>query len=141
MSEVMNQGNFFSVLALLWGQESMKNSTTPELRAENVTFMKSIGMSFSLPRDQGLTASTAKMFENEKLQAILDTIDPLLADGDRYKQRSGAELLAGLSRGMLRATTCSATFILPQVRSTGLSNTRTTCGHGLRLDLIEFTPR
>ncbi len=44
MSEVMNQDNFFTVLALLWGQESMKNSTTPELRAENVTFMKSIGM-------------------------------------------------------------------------------------------------
>ena len=41
----------------------------------------------------------AKMFEHEKLQAILDTIDPLLADSDRYKQRSGAELLAGLSRG------------------------------------------
>lgn len=39
------------------------------------------------------------MFEHEKLQAILDTIDPLLADSDRYKQRSGAELLAGLSRG------------------------------------------
>lgn len=43
MSEVMDQDNFFTVLALLWGQESMKNSTTPELRAENVTFMKSIG--------------------------------------------------------------------------------------------------
>ena len=39
------------------------------------------------------------MFEHEKLQTILDTIDPLLADSDRYKQRSGAELLAGLSRG------------------------------------------
>ncbi|KAI0757312.1 ARM repeat-containing protein [Daedaleopsis nitida] len=83
MSKVMDQDNFFTVLALLWGQESMKNTTTPELRAENVTFMKSI----------------AKMFEHEKLDAILDTIDPLLADGDRYKQRSGAELLAGLSRG------------------------------------------
>lgn len=44
MSEVMNQDNFFTVLALLWGQESMKNTTTPELRAENVTFIKSIGM-------------------------------------------------------------------------------------------------
>ncbi len=43
MSEVMDQDNFFTVLALLWGQESMKNSATPELRAENVTFMKSIG--------------------------------------------------------------------------------------------------
>ncbi|KAH9922007.1 ARM repeat-containing protein [Epithele typhae] len=83
MSEVMDQDNFFTVLALLWGQESMKNGTTPELRAENVTFMKSI----------------AKMFEHEKLQTILDTVDPLLADTDRYKQRSGAELLAGLSRG------------------------------------------
>ncbi|KAI8995384.1 ARM repeat-containing protein [Trametes punicea] len=83
MSEVMSQENFFTLLALLWGQESMKNSTTPELRAENVTFMKSI----------------AKMFEDDKLQSILDTIDPLLVDGDRYKQRSGAEMLAGLSRG------------------------------------------
>ena len=46
-----------------------------------------------------LNGETAKMFEHEKLQVILDTIDPLLADGDRYKQRSGAELLAGLSRG------------------------------------------
>ena len=44
MSDVMDQENFFTFLALLWGQESMKNSTTPELRAENVTFMKSIGV-------------------------------------------------------------------------------------------------
>ena len=48
MSEVMDQDNFFTVLALLWGQESMKNSATPELRAENVTFMKSIGASIEL---------------------------------------------------------------------------------------------
>ena len=48
MSEVMSRDNFFTVLALLWGQESMKNSTTPELRAENVTFMKSLGMSIVL---------------------------------------------------------------------------------------------
>ena len=43
MSEVMDQDNFFTVLALLWGQESMKNSANPELRGENVTFMKTIG--------------------------------------------------------------------------------------------------
>lgn len=48
MSKVMDESNFFTVLALLWGQESMKNSTTPELRAENVTFMKSIGASIEL---------------------------------------------------------------------------------------------
>lgn len=96
----MNQDNFFTVLALLWGQESMKNNTTPELRAENVTFMKSIGMHMLFVVVwRELKGEIAKMFEHEKLPTILDTIEPLLADGDRYKQRSGAELLAGLSRG------------------------------------------
>lgn len=53
MSEVMDKDNFFTVLALLWGQESMKNSTTPELRAENVTFMKSIGRQLRSGLDHG----------------------------------------------------------------------------------------
>lgn len=57
----------------------------------------------------------AKMFEHEKLQAVLDTIDPLLADGDRYKQRSGAELLAGLSRGQ-GALFCTNNVMLTQRR-------------------------
>ncbi|OBZ79732.1 Proteasome activator complex subunit 4A [Grifola frondosa] len=83
MSDVMNHDNFFTFLALLWGQESSKSGGTPELRAENVIFFKSL----------------AKMFEHENLEVILNVIEPLLTDSDRYKQRSGAEMVAGLSRG------------------------------------------
>jgi hypothetical protein len=57
----------------------------------------------------------AKMFEHEVLDDILKTIDPLLSDSDKFKQRAGgvfcfhffvpvpypasAEFLAGLWRG------------------------------------------
>jgi proteasome activator subunit 4 len=34
---------YFSKLALLWGQESNKNGGKTQLRAENVTFIKTIG--------------------------------------------------------------------------------------------------
>ncbi|KAI0961210.1 hypothetical protein AcV7_000369 [Taiwanofungus camphoratus] len=83
MSRVFSENNFFSTLALLWGQESSRNSITPELRPDNINFMKSL----------------AKMFEHEKLETMLAAIDPLLLDPDRFKQRAGAEMLAGLLRG------------------------------------------
>lgn len=47
-----------------------------------------------------LTPNIAKMFEHEKLETMLAAIDPLLLDPDRFKQRAGAEMLAGLLRGM-----------------------------------------
>jgi proteasome activator subunit 4 len=39
------------------------------------------------------------MFENEGLDRILAATDPLLSDADKFKQRAGAEFLAGLLRG------------------------------------------
>ncbi len=39
------------------------------------------------------------MFEHKQLDDILNVIEPLLTDPDRYKQRAGTELLAGLLRG------------------------------------------
>lgn len=39
------------------------------------------------------------MFGHEMLEEILAVIDPLLLDVDKYKQRAGAEFLAGLIRG------------------------------------------
>jgi hypothetical protein len=33
------------------------------------------------------------------LDGVLNTIDPLLWDTDKYKQRAGAEIWAGLIRG------------------------------------------
>lgn len=39
------------------------------------------------------------MFEHEWLKEILATIESLLTDPDRYKQRASAEILAGVLRG------------------------------------------
>lgn len=44
LNEAMDGTSYFTQLASLLGQESTKNPTTLELRAEHVIFMKSIGM-------------------------------------------------------------------------------------------------
>jgi proteasome activator subunit 4 len=41
------------------------------------------------------------MLEHEGLDDILAAIDPLLSDSDKFKQRGGAEILAGVLRGLL----------------------------------------
>ena len=40
------------------------------------------------------------MLEHEGLDDILSAVDPLLSDPDKFKQRGGAEILAGVLRGM-----------------------------------------
>ncbi|KAJ3843176.1 hypothetical protein F5878DRAFT_605646 [Lentinula raphanica] len=75
--------DYYSKLLLLWGQESAKTHSTIEIRSENVSYIKSL----------------AKTFESDGLDTLLETIDPLLFDPDKYKQRAGGEVLAGLFRG------------------------------------------
>jgi proteasome activator subunit 4 len=101
IKDVVSGGSFWSQLALLFGQESSKNPTTLKLRTENVTFVKSLGMWLVSEYSIALTSTnnSAKMYEHEILDEILGVIDPLLTDNDRYQQRAGAELLAGLLRG------------------------------------------
>lgn len=41
------------------------------------------------------------MFEHHILDEVLTVIEPLLMDNDRYQQRAGAEILAGVLRGTL----------------------------------------
>ncbi|KAF7306621.1 hypothetical protein MIND_00453500 [Mycena indigotica] len=72
---------YFQQLALLWSQESQKAGV--DLRADNVAFIKTL----------------AKIFEGTILQSVLTTVDPLLSDPDKFKQRAGAEFLTGLWRG------------------------------------------
>lgn len=43
------------------------------------------------------------MFEGEKLNELLNVIDLLVRDTDKFKQRAAAEFLAGLLRGGLRS--------------------------------------
>ncbi|KAJ6604293.1 hypothetical protein DFH09DRAFT_1300536 [Mycena vulgaris] len=83
ISELMLKDDYFQKLATLWSQESGKSGGNVDLRGDNVAYIKTL----------------AKMFEHEVLEEILKIIDPLLSDSDKFKQRAGAEFLAGLWRG------------------------------------------
>ncbi|KAI0067754.1 hypothetical protein BV25DRAFT_1834775 [Artomyces pyxidatus] len=83
ISAVISRSDYYTKLTALWGQESGRNTSTPQIRTENVTFIKTL----------------AKMFHGAELDTLLATTDPLLLDSDRFKQRAGAEVIAGLSRG------------------------------------------
>ncbi|KAF7339947.1 hypothetical protein MVEN_01912400 [Mycena venus] len=83
LSELMLKDEYFQKLATLWSQESVKSGGNVDLRGDNVAYIKTL----------------AKMFEHEVLDDILKIIDPLLSDPDKFKQRAGAEFLAGLWRG------------------------------------------
>ncbi|KAL0950801.1 hypothetical protein HGRIS_007566 [Hohenbuehelia grisea] len=83
MRTTLTKGDYFKGLAQLWGQESGRPGGDAELRSENVTLIKSL----------------AKMFEHECLDELLAVADPLITDTDKYKQRAGAELVAGVLRG------------------------------------------
>jgi proteasome activator subunit 4 len=83
IGEVIAEADYFEKLMVLWGQESSRNTTSPELRADNVVFIKSI----------------AKMSQGVGFENILNTTELLLWDTDRFKQRAGAEMLAGITRG------------------------------------------
>ena len=44
IGEVVAQPKYFEKLMVLWGQESSRNVTSPELRTDNVSFIKTIGI-------------------------------------------------------------------------------------------------
>lgn len=81
--KIVGHRDYFKQLALLWGQETSKNGGALEVRPENVAFFKSL----------------AKVFQDALLDDIFAVVDPLLSDSDKYKQRAGAEILAGTLRG------------------------------------------
>lgn len=40
------------------------------------------------------------MFQGEALDEILEVMEPLIFDTDKYKQRAGGEIFSGLIRGL-----------------------------------------
>ncbi|KAK7468647.1 Proteasome activator BLM10 [Stygiomarasmius scandens] len=76
-------GEYFKTLSGLWSQESGKTGSPVELRSENVLYMKSL----------------AKIFEEDILDALTETMEPIICDLDRFKQRAAGEILTGLLRG------------------------------------------
>lgn len=73
-----------------------------EVRHENVLFFKYLGDLLYHTRSSLfnlLSHLAAKIFGDNGLDQILEVIDPLLFDIDKYKQRAGAEILCGIMRG------------------------------------------
>ncbi|KIJ68675.1 hypothetical protein HYDPIDRAFT_106916 [Hydnomerulius pinastri MD-312] len=75
--------DYYSKLASLWSQETNSTSGNPDLRSENVLFMKTL----------------AKMFDGASLQDLLDVVEPILTNPDKFQQTAAAEILTGLLRG------------------------------------------
>lgn len=80
----ISQDRWFEKLAALYGQESNRASSNGDLRAENISFIKSL----------------VKMFEGEHLEKLLTILEPLWNDIDRFKQRAAAEIVGGIMRGL-----------------------------------------
>ncbi|KAK7058314.1 Proteasome activator BLM10 [Paramarasmius palmivorus] len=80
---LIDEQSYYTQLSVLWSQESIKANSTMELRSDNVLFIKSL----------------AKMFNGHGLDALLQLIEPLISDSDKYKQRAGGEFLTGILRG------------------------------------------
>ncbi|KAL0578024.1 Proteasome activator BLM10 [Marasmius crinis-equi] len=100
VEELINADGFYDKLAGLWSQESSKANSTMELRSDNVLLIKSLGRQSASPDWPGwLTFHTAKMFHGRGLDRLLSIIEPLINDGDKYKQRAGGEFLTGILRG------------------------------------------
>ncbi|KAF5375146.1 hypothetical protein D9758_000062 [Tetrapyrgos nigripes] len=79
----IQNAEYFKTLSGLWSQESGKTNAAVELRSENVLYMKSL----------------AKVFEEEILDALTATMEPIICDPDRFMQRAAGEILTGLLRG------------------------------------------
>ncbi|KAH7883839.1 hypothetical protein F5I97DRAFT_1969128 [Phlebopus sp. FC_14] len=75
--------DYYAKLATLWSQETNNTAGARELRSENVLFVKSL----------------AKLFEGDHLDDVLEVVEPLLANPDKYQQTAAAEILTGLLRG------------------------------------------
>ncbi|KAF9452549.1 hypothetical protein P691DRAFT_696832 [Macrolepiota fuliginosa MF-IS2] len=83
LESTLLQPQHFKRIISLWSQETGKSSNNLDVRMENVSLIK----------------NAAKMLVRYDLDSIFETIKPLLEDADKYKQRAGAEVWAGLMRG------------------------------------------
>ena len=101
LGTLLDSGEIYSQLVTLWAQESSQTEGKPDIRNDHVQFTKSLGNSSCRCCRTRSTLSyiPAKAFEDRHLDTVLESINPLLIDPDRFKQRAGAEVLVGLLRG------------------------------------------
>ncbi|KAF9568547.1 hypothetical protein CPC08DRAFT_654918 [Agrocybe pediades] len=83
IKEIVSSDGYIQQLATVWSQESGKPGASLEFRTDNAVFFRYL----------------AKFYGDDGLDNILEAVDPLLFDTDKFKQRTGAEILVGLLRG------------------------------------------
>ncbi|CAE6462385.1 unnamed protein product [Rhizoctonia solani] len=79
----INTTQFWGKLVQLYSQESARGNASIELRDDNIDFIKSL----------------FKMFGGLPLPPLLDTLDDLWKEEDKFKQRAAAEIMCGVMRG------------------------------------------
>ncbi|KAF5337321.1 hypothetical protein D9611_003207 [Ephemerocybe angulata] len=82
--EVISRETYFKDLTVLWGQEPTKPSSTISIRSEYYKLIKYM----------------AKIYgAGEWVTRLLEVTNDLVADADKFKQRAGADYIAGILRG------------------------------------------
>ncbi|KAF6766226.1 hypothetical protein DFP72DRAFT_838774 [Ephemerocybe angulata] len=82
--EVISRETYFKDLTVLWGQEPTKSSSTISIRSEYYKLIKYM----------------AKIYgAGEWVTRLLEVTNDLVADADKFKQRAGADYIAGILRG------------------------------------------
>ncbi|KAJ1310179.1 hypothetical protein OPQ81_006923 [Rhizoctonia solani] len=83
IEETISTKSFWEKLAQLYSQESSRGNSSIELRDDNIDFIKSL----------------FKMFGSLPLPTLLDTLEDLWKEDDKFKQRAAAEITCGVMRG------------------------------------------
>ncbi|CEL52206.1 Proteasome activator complex subunit 4 OS=Xenopus laevis GN=psme4 PE=2 SV=1 [Rhizoctonia solani AG-1 IB] len=83
IEEAINNREFWEKLGQLYSQESSRGNSSIELRDDNIDFIKSL----------------FKMFGGSPLATLLDVLDDIWKEEDKFKQRAAAEILGGVMRG------------------------------------------
>ena len=104
VKSVISEESYFQELLSLWAQESDARGATNvelDLRKDHVQFIKTLGgQSINhLYKSNQTHVDAGKMFETTFLDSLLAVLEPFISDNDRFKQRAGAEVVAGLLRG------------------------------------------
>lgn len=92
--EFLVSKEYFKQLSALWGQESSVDVPVLDVRTHNLDLIKSLIMTY-----------------DDLVPSALAAVDDLLLDADKFKQRAGAEVLAGILRGIKHYPQASSSTI------------------------------
>lgn len=99
IQQSLTESKYLQQLASLWGQEANQGGSL-EVRPENTAYFKYLGMSLLPVVLWQLIRVLAKFCGARGLDTVLAVADSLLFNSEKFKQRAGAEIMAGILRGV-----------------------------------------